>query len=318
MKINQRLLALSAASAALVAALPAAANAAPARVGPPAHARVGVFKPGPLGPVGDPDPTQTIDYDGGTVQTVVVPAGYGWLDLTATGGDGGRDEGGPGGDFTYGSGAVVSAGVSVTGGQRLLISVGGMGQAGATTSSDPRGGWGGLGMVGGAGNGARDHLRTSAAGGGATTVQIENADGSDLHTIMVAAGGGGTGGPSGDQDNVGSGGDAGQSWSGQAGSNGSRWLGGSGGAAGVNADGAGSRGRGGSGGGGNGGGGGGGVAGGAGGGGAGGLSAGGGGGSGSSATYGLFGASVAPRYIGEWTQYGAKNGVVTLVWKDQQ
>jgi hypothetical protein len=32
----------------------------------------------------------------------------------------------------------------------------------------------------------------------------------------------------------------------------------------------------------------------------------------------MTGYSIAPRYIGESTQYGAKNGVVTLVWKDQQ
>jgi hypothetical protein len=317
MKIHRRLLAMSVASAALVAALPAAAGAAPgpalAQAGPPVALQGGLFARGPFGPLTD-DSSQTFNYDGGTVQTVDVPAGADLLDLTGIGGDGGRDATGNG-SATSGPGAVVNALLQVTPGQRLLISVGGMGQAGGTTTSDPRGGWGGLGMVGGAGNGAKDHWRTSGGGGGATTVQIENADGSDLHTILVAAGGGGAAGPSGDSDDVGLGGDAGAGWSGQNGANGSTYLGGTGGAAAQNADGAGSRGQGGSGAGGNGGGGGGGVLGGAGGGGASGLSAGGGGGSGSSATYRMTGWSISHRYSSNWTPNGAQNGVVTVVWK---
>ena len=172
----------------------------------------------------------------------------------------------------------------------MAISVGGEGQIGGTGSSDPHGGWGGLGMDGGNGNGASDHQRTSGAGGGATTIQIENADGSDLHTVLIAG------------------------WGGQNGTTAFDPMGGSGGHAATQADGVGGRGLGGSGLGGNGGGGGGGLEGGSGGGGAKGTSAGGGGGSGSSATYGMTGTSISQRWNGD--QHLAENGQAVITWLD--
>jgi Glycine rich protein len=257
---------------------------------------------------------QECDY-AGAVQSVVVPAGVDQVSIVATGGDGGGDHEWPADVAAVGYGAVVSGVLPVTPGQRLLISVGGEGQEGGTTSSDPHGGWGGLGFNGGSGNGASDHQRTSAAGGGATTVQIENADGSDLHTAVIAGGGGGAGGISGDPGAAGQGGDAGTGWGGGNGAHGSAVNGGSGGTAAQEASGAGARGRGGSELGGNGGGGGGGLLGGAGGGGAGVTSAGGGGGSGSSAVYGMTDTSIVHRHQ-TGTNNSAANGTVTLTWDD--
>lgn len=98
------------------------------------------------------------------------------------------------GPATEGSGAVVTGTIAVTPGQRVGNSVGGVGQEGESTSSDPRGGWGGMGLTGGNGNGAKDHLRTSGAGGGARTIQLANSDGSNDQSLIVAAGGGGDGG----------------------------------------------------------------------------------------------------------------------------
>lgn len=133
----------------------------------------------------------------GDVQPLVVPTGVDQVTIVATGGDGSGDYAWPD-DQAGGYGAVVTGTLSVQPGQRLLVSVGGQGEQGGTTSSDPRSGWGGLGDNGGNGNGASDHVRTSGAGGGASTVQLENADGSDLTTVLVSAGGGGGGGASGD------------------------------------------------------------------------------------------------------------------------
>lgn len=255
-------------------------------------------------------PAQTVNYTGG-VQWVTVPQGVDRLSITATGGDGGAFDAFAD-KVTEGTGAVVSGSIAVVPGQKVAISVGGEGQIGGTGSSDPHGGWGGLGMNGGNGNGASDHQRTSGAGGGATTIQIENADGSDLHTILIAGGGGGTAGPSGDEVNVGVGGNAGAGWGGQNGTTAFDPMGGSGGHAATQTDGVGERGLGGSGLGGNGGGGGGGLEGGSGGGGAKGTSAGGGGGSGSSATYGMTGTSITQRWNGD--QQIAENGQVVLTW----
>lgn len=257
--------------------------------------------------------SESYQYNG-AVQYVNVPPDTDQMTIVATGGDGGAiGESGDAG--AQGSGAVVTGTISVAPGQKVAISVGGMGQAGGTTSSDPHGGWGGLGLNGGNGNGAKDHLRTSGAGGGATTVQLANADGSDQQTIVIASGGGGDGAPSGDPAAIGQGGNGGQAWGGQNGEDGSDPLGGSAGKAATVTTGIGARGVGGSGLGGNGGGGGGGVAGGGGGGGAKGTSAGGGGGSGSSVVTGMSNTSIAARY--SWsTQQGSSNGVVTITWLD--
>lgn len=140
-----------------------------------------------------PPAPQTVNYTG-NVQWVTVPAGVHELNINAIGGDGGVENAS---NPVEGAGADVSGMIPVTPGQKIGISVGGMGQAAGTNTHDPRGGWGGLGMGGGNGNGASsDYLRTSAAGGGATTIQIENADGYDLHTVLIAAGGGGGSGSS--------------------------------------------------------------------------------------------------------------------------
>lgn len=257
---------------------------------------------------------ETYQYQG-SVQYVNVPPDTDQMTVVATGGDGGGDAVWPD-DEGEGSGAVVTGTIAVTPGQRVAISVGGVGQEGESTSSDPGGGWGGLDMHGGNGNGAKDHLRTSGAGGGATTIQLANADGSNEQTLIVAAGGGGNGAASGDSGAVGQGGDGGHAWSGQRGQGGSDLWGGSGGQPAVNPSGAGLRGSGGSGLGGNGGGGGGGVAGGAGGGGAKGTSAGGGGGSGSSmASSAMSNTSIAERYA-PTAQQTSSNGVVTITWAD--
>jgi len=257
--------------------------------------------------------SETYQYTGG-VQTVNVPPDVDQMTIVATGGDGGGD-GQSVAEYSQGSGAVVTGTISVTPGQQLTISIGGQGQEGGTTSSDPHGGWGGLGLNGGNGNGAKDHLRTSGAGGGATTVQLANADGSNQQTLIIASGGGGNGGVSGDPGATGAGGDGGHAWTGQNGEGGSDPLGGSGGKAAVNSNGVGARGVGGSGLGGNGGGGGGGLAGGAGGGGAKGTSAGGGGGSGSSTTNGMTNTSIAERYQAA-AQQKSENGLVIVTWSD--
>ncbi|HEY5783869.1 MAG TPA: hypothetical protein VIT65_03745 [Microlunatus sp.] len=251
----------------------------------------------------------------GAVQYVNVPPDTDSMTVVATGGDGGGDSVWPD-DEVEGSGAVVTGTIAVTPGQRVAISVGGVGQEGESGSSDPRGGWGGLGLTGGNGNGASDHLRTSGAGGGATTIQLANNDGSNEQTLIVAAGGGGNGAASGDSGAVGNGGDGGHAWGGQKGEGGSDLWGGSGGQPATNASGAGLRGKGGSGLGGNGGGGGGGVAGGSGGGGAKGTSAGGGGGSGSSiASTQMTSTSIAERYAST-AQQTSSNGTVTITWAD--
>ena len=164
----------------------------------------------------------------GAVQYVNVPPDTDSMTVVATGGDGGGDSVWPD-DEVEGSGAVVTGTIAVTPGQRVAISVGGVGQEGESGSSDPRGGWGGLGLTGGNGNGASDHLRTSGAGGGATTIQLANNDGSNEQTLIVAAGGGGNGAASGDSGAVGNGGDGGHAWGGQKGEGGSDLWGGSGG-----------------------------------------------------------------------------------------
>ena len=69
------------------------------------------------------------------------------------------------------------------------------GASAGKSDHDPAGGWGGLGASGGNGNAAKDYLRTSAAGGGATTVQLADSDGSNATTVAVAAGSGGDAGP---------------------------------------------------------------------------------------------------------------------------
>jgi hypothetical protein len=235
-------------------------------------------------------------YQGQVVQTYSVPAGVTSLTITAIGGSGGQSKGSPSGRP---KGAQVTGTLAVQPGQELLISVAGEGADASTSDSDPAGGWGGLGAVGGNGDSANDYLRTSGAGGGATTIQLANSDGSDAQTVLVAGGGGGFGGGSGDPLSVGYGGDAGCSpdgaawWPGSNGGDGSSIAGGKGGKAAAETGMAGGRGGGGSGLGGNGGGGGGGVNGGGPGTGARLSSAAGGGGAGSSTTTGMTGASVA-------------------------
>ena len=297
MNLHRKLIGLPVASAILLVGLGSTAHAAPATT------TCGQAFTAP----------QVCTYTGG-VQSLVVPAGVDQVNITAIGGDGSGDYAWPD-DQAGGYGAEVSGTLSVQPGQRLLVSVGGQGEQGGTGSSDPRGGWGGLGDNGGNGNGASDHLRTSGAGGGATTVQVENADGSDLTTVIVSAGGGGGGGASGDPGGVGNGGSAGDSWSGASGTGGSAVWGGSGGKAAAQPGGSGARGSGGSGLGGNGGGGGGGVNGGDGGGGAKGTSAGGGGGSGSCMTNGMTDTSIADRYP-SGSQESPSNGEVDLTWQN--
>jgi hypothetical protein len=262
--------------------------------------------------VSDAPWSETYQYTGG-VQYVDVPPDVDQMTVVATGGDGGGD-GQSIAEYEQGGGAIVTGTIAVTPGQQVAISVGGQGEEGGTTSSDPRGGWGGLDMLGGSGNGASDHLRTSGAGGGATTIELSKADGSDTQILMVASGGGGNGAVSGDPGATGLGGNGGYAWAGQNGYAASP-IGGKGGKAAAEPTGVGGRGLGGSGLGGNGGGGGGGVSGGAGGGGTGGTSAGGGGGSGSSITNGMSSTSIAERYSYATTQQSA-NGVVTVTWSD--
>jgi hypothetical protein len=239
----------------------------------------------------------TFSYTG-TVQQYTVPDGVASLTIVGIGGSGGasRDSGGPG------AGAQITGSLAVQPGQQLLVSVGQSGGSASSHDTDPPGGWGGLGANGGNGNAASDTLRTGGAGGGATTIQLANADGTNPQTVLVAGGGGGEGGPSGDPDSVGFGGWAGCKndtdnpptpwWLGANGQNGSLIEGGKGGTAGGESGMAGGRGQGGSGLGGNGGGGGGGVNGGSPGSGASGTSAGGGGGAGSSATYVMTNTSI--------------------------
>ena len=222
----------------------------------------------------------TFTYQGATVQSWTVPAGIGFVQLQVVGGGGGEN------DTTHSwgsSGAQVEGLVNVTPGQRLLISAAG---AGGEFDGGP-GGWGGLGASGGAGRTEHDSLRNSGAGGGASTVQIQDAgtNPAPATTLIIAGGGGGEGGASGDPNHAGDGGNAGtgNSWTGGNGQHGTEGsLGGSGGTAGAQSSPAGQAARGGSGLGGDGGGGGGGARGGNSGGGAKGASAGGGGGAGSS------------------------------------
>ena len=207
-------------------------------------------------------PAATFTYTG-AVQQYTVPDGVTGLTVTASGGSGGTsDTAGP----NRAPAAQVTGTLAVQPGQLVLVSVGQQGAESGSHDSDPKGGWGGLGANGGDGNAAADSLRTGAAGGGATTVQLVAVDGSGPVTVLVAGGGGGDGGPSGDQFGYGPGGSAGCTgpdddpwWAGSNGRNGSALLGGTGGAAGAQPGMAGARGGGGSGLGGNGGGGGGGV-----------------------------------------------------------
>ncbi len=168
-------------------------------------------------------------YTGG-YQQVPVPAGATSVKVFAIGGAGGLSvDNVPSSYFTV-PGAVVTGTLPVSDGQTIIVGVAGEGgdRSGSIT---PKGGWGGLGMVGGDGQtDSKDTLRTSSAGGGATTVPIQNADGSSS-LAAVAAGSGGQGGPSGDIIGAGNGGNAGAGWSGQNGDHGSQILGGDGGKA---------------------------------------------------------------------------------------
>jgi hypothetical protein len=221
----------------------------------------------------------------GTTQDYTVPPGVTSIFLTAAGAGGGKSRQAMAAPAS--TGALITGNIAVTPGQILEISVGQAGADASDHNSDPKGGWGGLGANGGTGNAASDTLRTGGAGGGATVVQLANADGSNAQTILVAGGGGGEGGRSGDLTPAPFGGSAGcangaPSWTGSNGHDGSSVLGGKGGAAAAESTMAGVRSKGGSGLGGNGGGGGGGVKGGAPGTSASGTSAAGGGGAGSS------------------------------------
>lgn len=236
---------------------------------------------------------------GASVQPYTIPAGTSSLTIVARGGQGGlpRDS-----LSDRSSAAQVTGTVAVQPGQVLLVSVGGEGSDAGTSKHDPLGGWGGLSASGGNGNAASNYLRTSGAGGGATTVQLADADQNNPKTLLIAAGGGGAGAGSGDPLHGGNGGGAGCNtdkvtpwWPGADGQNGSSSIlkGGNGGSAGGELGMAGGRGGGGSDSGGNGGGGGGGLRGGNPGTGASGTSAGAGGGSGSSTTYSMTDTSVA-------------------------
>ena len=252
-------------------------------------------------------PTATFAYTG-AVQQYTVPEGTTSLTVTASGGSGGTTEtAGP----SRSTGAQVTGTLAVQPGQVLLVSVGQQGEKASSHDTDPKGGWGGLGATGGPGNAASDSLRTGAAGGGATTIQLVEGEGVTPVTVLVAGGGGGDGGPSGDQFGYGGGGDAGCTglddapwWAGTNGQDGSTIMGGKGGVAGAEPGMAGARGGGGSGLGGNGGGGGGGVNGGGAGTGARGTSGGGGGGAGTSTTTGMTDTAVACA-----TQPGSEAGV---------
>lgn len=236
----------------------------------------------------------TFSYTG-TVQQYTVPDGVASLTIVGIGGSGGTSRTV---NANVAAAAKVSGSLAVQPGQQLLVSVGQSGGSASSHDTDPPGGWGGLGANGGNGNAASDTLRTGGAGGGATTIQLADADGTNPQTVLVAGGGGGAGGPSGDSVEIGSGGGAGCTggstpwWPGSNGQDGSQILGGKGGTAGGESGMAGGRGQGGSGLGGNGGGGGGGVNGGSPGSGASGTSAAGGGGAGSSATFGMTNTSV--------------------------
>lgn len=250
-------------------------------------------------------PTATFDYVGAQQGTYVVPAGVNSVTITARGGSGGNTEAAN----LSAPGALVTGTIVVQPGDTLLVNVGGDGESVTSSDHDPQGGWGGLGASGGNGNAASDDLRSGAAGGGATTIQLVDTYGDNPYTLMVAGGGGGAGGASGDAIDAALGGGAGctgadhtggkvgavsltPNWLGSSGENGSPGSGGGkGGAAGGESRPAGGRGQGGSGLGGNGGGGGGGVNGGNPGSGAS-TSAAGGGGAGSSATYSMTNTSV--------------------------
>jgi Glycine rich protein len=250
-----------------------------------------------------------------------VPAGVTSVNFEAAGGGGGHS---PGAGSAGGLGADVQGSFPVTPGQVLTISVGENGGTGA-------GGWGGLGMSGGPANTAKQSDRDGGAGGGATVIQVANADGSDPQTVAVAGGGGGQGGGSSDPASAGNGGAAGcqaivendihyycgvTTWAGVNGDHGTVGpLGGNGGAGGGSPTPVGERGQGASGLGGNGGSGGGGVNGGAAGSGAKGISAGGGGGSGSSwVSPSVTGSQIANvEYNSIWTMALSGPGVV-LSW----
>jgi hypothetical protein len=189
----------------------------------------------------------TMSYTG-RVQSYDIPADVNLVNITASGGGGG----GAHIVTTQAAGALIDGNLKVHSGQALLVSVGQAGAGAGDTDDDPQGGWGGLGARGGNGNAAEDYLRTSGAGGGASTIQLTNLDGSDPQTVLIAGGGGGTAGPSGDAIVGGSGGSGGcrdnsPSWTGSDGSGGSSLHGGKGGAAGALPNMAGARGKGGSG-----------------------------------------------------------------------
>ncbi|MEM1322340.1 MAG: glycine-rich protein [Bacteroidota bacterium] len=122
--------------------------------------------------------TETFNYTGGA-QTFVVPDNVYYIDVDASGG-----EGGFGNYKAGGRGGRVEATLSVTPGQVLNIYVGGAGQSyGSPYSGGRTGGWNG------GGNTSRYNV---GAGGGATDIRINGTTLNDR--IIVAGGGGGSGG----------------------------------------------------------------------------------------------------------------------------
>jgi hypothetical protein len=144
------------------------------------------------GCVGTSSPSQVLVYDGESVQTVTVPAGVDGVDIEAIGGGGGSyDIDG----YPQTVGADVRGELRVEPGEQLQVAVGGTGQDtyNGTKGKDARGGWGGLGSIGGDGPSTDGNIHSGGAGGGgATTIELSSSGA--VTPEVIAGGGGGQGG----------------------------------------------------------------------------------------------------------------------------
>jgi hypothetical protein len=173
--------------------------------------------------------TQTATFTAPGLSQFVVPDGVSSITITAVGAAGAACS-----TSTGGEGASIGATVPVTGGEQLIVGVGGAGGAclsGPATDAlpGPAGGPGG----GGAGGGiaANSPGSTGSGGGGASLVGLASPSLGFGPLLVVAGGGGGAGGPF-----DGSGGNAGAAGTGMDnGSPGTVTAGGAGGS-GLNAD----------------------------------------------------------------------------------
>lgn len=137
--------------------------------------------------------TRTFSYTG-SAQTFTVPDGVSSLTVTLNGGQGGRGGGDSQGQPTPGGyRGVVSGTIDVTGGQEILVAVGGGGGTGTSSRGSAPGGGAGLNPLDGydgAVGGTAGPAGSSGGGGGSGAATVLRIDDTDI----VAAGAGGNGG----------------------------------------------------------------------------------------------------------------------------